>query len=135
MSQPVTLALVGIIGMLIGALIGNRLAWDRDDRISRAAFVGRLCELKALAGKIEDENFPVWFAKAQVAVEKECGLVQGAIYWHRRKRFAAARKQCSQPQTHNDIADPELAFSPIKTYQRGRMEFSDALDKLIACAS
>ena len=130
-----TVALVGIIGVLLGAFIGNRLAWDRDDRISRSAFVSRLCEHKATAAKIKDENFPEWFAKAQIDIEKQCGLVQVAIHWRHRKRFAAARKRCSQPETIDDIADASPFSGVPFTYNRGRTEVINALDELIVCAN
>lgn len=132
-------AIIGLIGVLIGALIGNRLSWDRDDRISRAAFASRMCEHRASARKITDENFPEWFAKAQIDIEKECGLVHVAIRWPYHRRFAAARKQCSKPQTIDDIADPNTsALGSVRvlfTYERGRTDLIGALDKMIACAS
>ena len=143
MEITLVVALIGLIGVLVGALINSRLTLGRDNRIKRENFVSRMCELKSLAGKIENANFPVWFAKCQVAVEKECALVQSAICLRHRKRFVAARKKCAEPQSENDIADPPLPYmehgvvkSPFQrnTYQSGRLRITGLLDELIACA-
>lgn len=140
MDCPTTNAIIGVVGILIGALIGNRFAWDRDDRLRRATFYSRMCGLKSLAGKIENHKFSVWFANCQFEVEKECALVQGAIRWRHHKQFAAARKKCAEPQSESDIADPfnmeigVVRFGEI-TYQSGRLRITGLLDELIACAS
>jgi hypothetical protein len=140
-----TVALAGIIGVLLGALLGNRFAWDRDDRIRRANFYSRLSELRALVNKIDDHHFPAWFSKCQVEVERECALVHTAIFWWHRQRFNAARMKCAAPRCQSDIADPIVRLGtpdPLyghvereeTTYQAGRLHMKGVLDDLIACA-
>jgi hypothetical protein len=139
----VTVALIGLVGVLIGLVLGNRLAWGKDDRDRRINFAARMCELKSLADKIEDHNFPEWFAKVQVEVEKQCALVESAIRWRHRKQFITARKKCAESQTQNDIADPRpfipglpvgLDRLPSFTYRAGMLRIGDILENLITAA-
>ena len=138
MEYPITASLIGLVGVLVGVLIGHRLAVGRENRMRRANFVSRMCELKSLANKIEDPNFAEWFAKTQVAIEKQCGLVQGAICLCRRKKFVAVREKCSNAQ-RQDIADfdnAKLTFPrAAMTYQSGRILISELLKELSDYAS
>jgi len=144
MNCDITVAIIGLIGIFLGTLLGNRLALGKEDRARRIQFVGRISELKAMAGKIADHEFPAWFANMQVRVEKECAIVESAIKRRCRKRFAEGRKKCSEPQIHDDIADPNpipkgLSFGldrpPPTTYGKGKELATKALENLIRAAS
>src|ERR1039458_6132320 len=99
MPCEITTALIGVISGFVGLLIGNRLAWDNDDRNRRSKFSGAVCELRAQVGKVDNHKFQDWFSDMQVSVEKQCALVESAIGWRLRARFADARKECAKPQT------------------------------------
>jgi hypothetical protein len=146
MNCQITVALIGVISGLIGLWAGNRLAWGRDDRNSRAKFRGVIFGFRAMAGRADDYNFPAWFAGMQAKVEEQCGFVESAIGWRFRRRFTDARNECAKPQTQNDLADPRspqvptntiaigLDYLPPLTYQRGRIRAVEILDGLLdAC--
>jgi hypothetical protein len=118
-------------------VLGNRLAWGKDDRDRKINFVSRMCELKSLADKIEDREFPGWFAKAQVEIEKHCALVESAVRWRRRERFVSTRKKCAELQNIGELrrlpADPPDGWFPMN-YQSGREHIKEIIDDLIATA-
>jgi hypothetical protein len=135
--------LIGVISGLVGLLVGNRLAWDTNDRNRRASFSGSISEFRAQAERVDNYKFQEWFSDMQVGVEKQCALVESAISWRFRKRFADARKECATPQNQSDLADPRapvmslpvgLDRLPEVTYQRGRSRVVGIFDRLLyAC--
>jgi hypothetical protein len=143
MSCELTSALIGLVGVFLGLFIGNRLAWDTDDRNRRAKFRGAICGFRSAVDRADDYTFPAWFSDMQVRVEEQCGLVDSAVGWRYHRRFAAARKECGKPQTQDDLADPRNPQLPVGvisfgtdylppiTYQRGRKRAASIFDSLL----
>jgi hypothetical protein len=143
MSCETTSALIGLVGVFLGLFIGNRLAWDTDDRNRRAKFSGAICGFRSAVDRVDDYTFPAWFSEMQVRVEEQCGLVDSAVGWRYRRRFAAARKECAKAQTQGDLADPRSPQFPVNfipigadylppmTYQQGRKRAAAILDSLL----
>jgi hypothetical protein len=132
-----TAPMFGLIGVLVGGLIGNRLALGREKANRINSFVGRLSELKSLAEKIEDGNFAEWFAKSQVAIERECGTVESAISWRRCARFRAARTKYANTQRKDiqDFDNSTLSIPRIMTCNAGRALAKSLFQEMIDCVS
>jgi len=137
MECPTTASLCGLIGILLGCLIGNRLSIGRDRANRISLFVGKLSEIKSLSGNIDDACFPVWFLKSQASIEHECGVVESSIRLLKRKRFKTARAKYGSTQ-EKDIRDFDNSLLPmpraIMTYGAGRRAVQGLIDELIACS-
>jgi len=121
----------------------DRKRQDERSRASRTNFNSAVCGLRVQVGKVENDRFLDWFSHMQVEVEKLCALVESAIDPSLRTRFADARKECSKPQTENDLMDARPPVGqlpcgferlPEVTYERGRTRARDILDRLLSAS-
>jgi hypothetical protein len=157
----VVVAVINIVGWFVVHFLTKRRETQRDQRIrdeadaaeakrqdersrtSRTNFRSAICGLRVQVGKVENERFQDWFSHMQVEVEKQCALVESAIDSSLRTRFGDARKECSKPQTQNDLMDSRAPVGqlpsgfdrlPEVTYERGRARARDILDRLLSAS-
>lgn len=129
-------SLFALLGVFVGAFISNRLIIAREERQRRTDFIAKLTELKTRGEKTLDESFSDWFGNSQVAVARECAIVEAAIEWHRRKKFNALRENYVNAKRSDieDFDNAKMDFPRTMTYQLGRNLVSEAMQGLTDCA-
>lgn len=138
MECPITTALVGLMGGLLGVFCGNRLALGRDGENRRRAFLNHLAVVKSGVSVVDNDSFAAWFTKSKPDLAGICAEVRKDIRWWKRKEFNAAceayaRAQRPDIQDFDTNASPQLAMRQM-TYGKGRDLMRAIISRLESCA-